>query len=124
MRSLIRDPEKWASEIRAVSTDLSGGTIWIEKIKIATRPRISVENLIDQGGPVADLLRLIQELQPGDEIFEPLKSELAILRSKLPPELVQDNPIFDLDAQESGREVLENARQILVTTLLAGGGLS
>ena len=119
---LIRNPEKWAGEIRAVATDLSGGTIWIEKVIISTRPRISIEDRIAQNDPVADLLRLIQELQPGDEILDPLRDELTTLRTKLPAELVQDNPVFDPDSPESAREILENARQILFTALLAGGG--
>lgn len=118
---LIRNPEKWAGEIRAAATDVSGGTIWIEKVTISTRPLISLVERIAQNDPVADMLRLIQELQPGDEITRPLKDELTILRTKLPPELVEGNPIFDPDSPESAREILENARQILVTTLLTEG---
>lgn len=119
---MVRDPEKWISEIRAAATDLSGGTIWIEKVRFATRSRISLEERLAQNDPVADLLRLVQELQPGDEILKPLKDELTALRTRLPAELLQDSPLFDLDSPDATREILENAKQFLITTLLSGGG--
>lgn len=121
---LVADPEKWISEIRAAATDLSGGTIWIEKVRFGTQSRISLEERLAQNDPVADLLRLVQELQPGDEILNPLKDELTALRTKLPAELLQDSPVFDLDSPEAARETLESAKQFLITTLLSGGGLA
>jgi DNA repair exonuclease SbcCD nuclease subunit len=121
---LVGDPEKWISEIRAAATDVSGGTIWIEKVRFGTRSRISLEERLAQNDPVADLLRLVQELQPGDEILNPLKDELTALRTKLPAELLQDSPVFDLDSPEAARETLESAKQFLITTLLSGGGLA
>jgi exonuclease SbcD len=120
---MVRDPEKWISEIRAAATDLSGGTIWIEKVRFATQSRISLEERLAQNDPVADLLRLVQELQPSDEILKPLKDELTSLRSRLPAELLRDSPLFDLDSPDATREILENAKQFLMTTLLSGGGL-
>ena len=120
---MVRDPEKWISEIRAAATDLSSGTIWIEKVGFATRSRISLEERLAQNDPVADLLRLVQELQPGDEILKPLKDELTSLRTRLPAELLQGSPLFDLDSPDATREILENAKQFLITTLLSGGGL-
>lgn len=120
---MVRDPEKWISEIRAAATDLSSGTIWIEKVGFATQSRISLEERLAQNDPVADLLRLVQELQPGDEILKPLKDELTSLRTRLPAELLQGSPLFDLDSPDATREILENAKQFLITTLLSGGGL-
>jgi exonuclease SbcD len=119
---LIREPEKWVSEIRSAATDLSGGTIWVEKVRFATRPRISLEDRLAQNDPIADLLRLIQDIQLTDEILKPLKDEMSALRAKLPAELFQDTGLIDLDSPDVSGEILENAKQILVTTLLSGGG--
>jgi DNA repair protein SbcD/Mre11 len=121
---LVQNPEKWTGEIRAAATDVSGGAIWVEKVKIESRPRISLEERIETNDPVSDLLRLIRDLQPGDEILVPLQKELGLLRSRLPDTLVQDNPLFDPDSAEWTREALENARQILFTSLISGGGIA
>jgi DNA repair exonuclease SbcCD nuclease subunit len=120
---LFRDPERWTNEIRAVAADLGSGSVWIEQVRIRTRPLMDIEERLAQDDPLADLLRLVGDVQPGSEVLNALQEELRVLRTKLPPELVEEIPAFNLAAPEAARELLEEARETLTIRLLSEGGV-
>ena len=120
---LNRDPEKWINEIRSSATDFSGGNIWIEQVKVHTHPKqMGLEERLSQNDTIADLLRLIQGLEPADEVLAPLKEEVAALRAKLPCELVEEMGAFNLHSPETVAHILEDVKEMLISRLLSTGG--
>jgi DNA repair exonuclease SbcCD nuclease subunit len=122
-RELSSDPEKWATEIRSCATDVGGDRIWIEKIRFGTHPKpIELEERLAQNDAVADLLRTILKTELTPELLEPLNEELAMLRSKLPRELMDEVDALNLQSSESTNQVLEDVKEILVSRLTSIGG--
>ncbi len=120
---LNRDPEKWVNEIRSSATDLSGGNIWVEQVKIRTRAeQMSREERFAQNDPVADLLRFIQAMEPDDDLLAPLKDEISTLRTKLPRELVEEVDAFNLHSPRAVGHILEDVKELLISRLLSSGG--
>lgn len=121
---LMRDPEKWVNEIRSSATDLAGERIWIEQVKLHTSASpLSLTERLAQNDAVADLLRMIQATEPVPEISEPLIKEVAPLRSKLPQELVGEMDALNLQSPERATNVLQDAKEILISRLTSIGGL-
>jgi len=97
------------------------GDIWLEKVVYATQRLFPLEETLEEGTPVADLIRSLSgfTLAAGDA-FE-LIPELATLKSKLPPELLAEEAIF---ADVGTTRLAEEVRELLLTRLLRqhGGG--
>jgi DNA repair exonuclease SbcCD nuclease subunit len=118
---LINDQERWVNEIRSVATDLSDGAIWIEQVKLRTRPHIDMEERLTHDDPVADLLRHLQGLEPDGDLLKPVRDEVAAIRSKV-AELFELTPALNLDSPEVVRGVLEEVKAILIARILSAGG--
>ena len=122
--------EKWANEIRAASTDVSGGRVWIEKIKISTGSPLDMEKMSERDDPIGSLLRFIRDMEsnPADmdttggdinEIMDMLAGDFVKLKAKLPSEVYGEDESPNLENPEKLREMLEHVKQILVSRLLA-----
>ncbi len=120
---LNRDPEKWVNEIRSSATDISGGNVWVEQVKIHTRAKeMSLEERLAGNDPIADLLRFIKAMEPDDELLAPLKEEISALRTKLPHDLVEEMDAFNLHSSEAVGHILEDVKEMLISRLLSSGG--
>ncbi len=130
---LVVNPERWTSEIRAASTDESGGRVWIEKIKMKTKPHVDLKKMEEHNNPMGSLLRFIHEIdselaamrEPGGdamEVIEALAADFAKLKAKLPSEVYHEDELLNLKDPETLREMFEEAQKILVSRLLSGGG--
>lgn len=112
-----RDPEGWAQQVRAAAIDASGGRVWVEKVKIRTKPPRDAVPAADLDGPIGELLGYLGELRDDPARFEQLVAEtLGELRTRLP---------FDMreivEKPEWHREVLDQLGPMLVGKLgLAG----
>jgi DNA repair exonuclease SbcCD nuclease subunit len=132
---LLMDPEKWKMELRAMATDESSGSVWIEKIKMDTRTPMDLRELMRRKGPIGDLLVFINEIssekeghvEPGEDILE-LKRQIAVefnrLQSKLPSEIRRGDKWLDLEDPEDFHNLLNAARQLLISRLLSRGDIS
>jgi DNA repair protein SbcD/Mre11 len=119
---LAGDLEKWTSEIRAAATDVGGGAVWIEQVKFRTWPLVDLDKGLAQDDAVAEVLRLVRDLESSDEIFQPVVDELATLRTRLPGDLVENTPALNLASPDNARAVLEDVKRLLFTRLLSAGG--
>lgn len=111
---------RWINDVRMIATDISGGNVWIEKIKIGTRIETDLDEMLKRDDPIGGLLRSIHELDTHDDALSSLVEELAELRRKLPSELQQGEDAADLALPEKHREILEDVRHILIGRLLHG----
>lgn len=124
--------EKWKNEIRAACTDESDGRVWIEKIKISTKSPLDLEKMAKRKDPIGDLLRFIDRIdsnlkashKPCSEltgVTDLLAGDFVKLKAKLPAEINQETELPDIKKHETLNEIIEDAKQILVTRLLSKG---
>ncbi len=121
-RDLAGDPERWLGEIRAAVTDRSGGTAWLEKLRAETRTELDVDAMAAGDGAIAGLLRSFDRIDGDDEAILALATELAPLRAKLPPTTMQRGAGLDLETPAGLRELLAEARELLLPRLIAEAG--
>lgn len=115
--ALQADPERWASEIRAGAAAVADGRIWVEKVRLDTRPP-DVEANLPRSGAVGELLAVFDALAADPAARRELFAELAELQKKLPRELLDGGEALRFDDPQWSAEMLESARQMLVRRLL------
>ena len=109
---LLADKEGWANEIRGQALIHGSDRVWVEAVKLRTRP-LKIGDEAPGDGPLGELDRLLAELQGDDRLLKDFADrELADLRKKIPPELKRAD-LVDLDAPDWLRSVLDQVRPLL-----------
>jgi DNA repair exonuclease SbcCD nuclease subunit len=117
---LASDMERWTSELRSVAGDMSGGKIWIEKVKLHTQP--PMEMVESMSGPMAELIQYLDELRADPELLRTLTVDIEDLRKKLPGELMEGEDALRLDDFDWLAGVLEEVQPMLIHRLLKEEG--
>ena len=119
-RELLSNPERWKSELRAVATDISGGTMWLEKIRFATREATST-TLGAKSEALVELMSAVEALSGNADLVKTALEALRDLNEKLPHELKGGAESIRLDDPETVKRAAEGVRQVLMERILAGG---
>ncbi|HPG27462.1 MAG TPA: DNA repair exonuclease [Myxococcota bacterium] len=133
--ALRRSPERWEGEIR-LQAEASGAPVWLEKIRLATRPDADPGALVSGDHPIARLARALAGRTASrtatgpasaegdaDEAFaRELATQLEPLAGRLPAEYRQLADALDLGAPESIATIVESAEGMLHARLLGLGG--
>lgn len=109
-------PERWTHEFRTLAHDRGGGRIWVEAVKLQTRPTDELEAAFAPDGPLAELAGLVESARTDADRLAALALDLDDLRRKLPAEFRDE-----LAGPERLREALESVVPILFDRLGAGG---
>ena len=119
-RELLANPERWKNELRAVATDISGGTMWLEKIRVATREAAGTTP-----GPISEalveLMSAVDGLSGNADLVKAAVEALGDLNEKLPHELKSGDEAIRLDDPETVKRAADGVRQVLMERILAGG---
>lgn len=86
---LTANSKQWTANIRARAIDISGGALWIEKVKSHAEPPRETDRDVDSGGPMAEVAAIVEDLLKQPSIAQSLGLDFDDLQRKLPPE-VQD----------------------------------
>lgn len=119
-RELLSNPERWKSELRAVATDVSGGTMWLEKIRFATREATST-TLSAKSEALMELMNAVDGLSTNADLVKAAVEALGDLNEKLPHELKSGDEAIRIDDPETVKRTAEGVRQVLMERILAGG---
>jgi len=119
-RELIANPERWKSELRAVATDISGGTMWLEKIRFATREAAGT-TLGAKSEALVELMNAVDGLSTNADLVRAAVEALGDLHEKLPHELKSGDEAIRLDDPETVKRAAEGVRQVLMERILAEG---
>lgn len=119
-RELLANPERWKSELRAVATDISGGTVWLEKIRFATREATNT-TLDAKSEALVELMSAVDGLSMNADLVRAAVEALGDLNEKLPHELKSGDEAIRLDDPETVKRTAEGVRQVLMERILAGG---
>jgi exonuclease SbcD len=112
---ILSDPERWMHEIRSATVDEAGERAWIEKVVFRTRPPAGARK---PEGAVGELLDLIDEFSAAPDVLSGLSSELADLAKKLPREFKEAPEAWRLDDPNRIKELLAEAKPMLMRRLL------
>lgn len=119
-RELLANPERWKNELRAVATDISGGTVWLEKIRFATREATNT-TLDAKSEALVELMSAVDGLSMNADLVRAAVEALGDLNEKLPHELKSGDEAIRLDDPETVKRTAEGVRQVLMERILAGG---
>jgi exonuclease SbcD len=114
---LMSDPERWRNEIRSAAIDLSGGRVWIEKVKILTSVASGRKTSNRSEGPLGELSLLIDEIRSDSTRMEGYAGILEDLWKKLPRELKESAERLGRDREAWIAKALEEVRPMLLGRL-------
>ncbi len=116
--AVASDVEHWTQEIRAAALESGGGRLFLEKVRVETQPPLDEEAERAASGPVAELLETLDEIacDPGE--LEALGRSLEELERKLPRELRESGDAPSLTEPDRVRQVLSQARPLLIRRLV------
>jgi hypothetical protein len=118
---VLADLEHWSNEIRSSALEIGSGRVWVEKVKFRLTTPASVKRLKQAEGAIDELLKLFDELAAEPESRIRLATELSDLEKKLPRELKEGADAVRFDDPDWLREMLDQARAMLIRRLLKKG---
>ena len=114
---LLARPEALLQALRARATDLGGGAIWIERLRVRTTPPgRPARDAADAS--IATLLDGVRRARRDDTAVRDLAGQLADLRGRLPIELTTGEDALDLGAPEVLLRLLADAEALVVDRVL------
>jgi DNA repair exonuclease SbcCD nuclease subunit len=111
---IAADPEHIKESVRSTAMANFGDRAWIEKVKVRTTPR---GNSVSEPGPLHELGLLVDDLMSIDTNLIALGKSLSVLFQKLPPDYRQGESRLQPDDPQQMRELVEQARALLVQRL-------
>lgn len=111
------DPEHWKEEVRSAALSVAGERVWVEKVRIETRPESSGPDEAGIAGPLLDLVRYVDRLSDDPAELKLLAEGLKELSRKLPHEFRQKAEGFQPDRPEWMGALLDQVRAMLVFRL-------
>ena len=111
---------RWAQvvgELRAAAVDL--GAVWVEDVRLRTRPRVDLDALSQRDDALGSLLRGFTD-EVDVALSDALLTELEPLTSRLPPELRERLPALGGAGEADFAELWQGARQLVIAHLLSG----
>jgi DNA repair exonuclease SbcCD nuclease subunit len=112
---LHRHAAHWTQECRALA--VSFGDLWLEQVRLETRPEGNLENLFEDSAPLGGLARAIRDIRLTPDLTGQMP-ELAELQVKLPSELTGGEDPFDPLGEAQRARLEEDVRELLLGRLL------
>jgi DNA repair exonuclease SbcCD nuclease subunit len=111
------DLDYWKEAVRSTALAEFGERVWIEKIKVQTRPLKSVDEVFADPGPLQELDRLVARLLQDDRQLLAMGAVLAPLFRKLPAEYRQSDGALKMENPGAWRQIAREAHDLLVKGL-------
>ena len=111
------DLEYWKEAVRSTALARYGEQVWIEKVKVQTRPKPASDVPPVMTGPMQELAQLVTDLKADDNSLLDLGSELTVLFQKLPVEYRRSEDALRMDDPVCLRKIVDEAHAILKVKL-------
>jgi DNA repair exonuclease SbcCD nuclease subunit len=112
---LNRDPEEVRNEAISLANEIGGGMLWLERVRIATAPRIDRNALLKRDDPIGEVVRILEAMRQDPAVLTQL-SAVEELQKKLPSEIAEGAEPVALDEAALGT-ALEEAEGLLLARL-------
>ena len=83
---LNRDPEQVRNEVISIANECGNGLLWVERVQLATLPRLDRETLLKRDDPIGEVVRIVAALRQ-DPASMANWDAIVDLQNKLPTEL-------------------------------------
>ncbi len=117
---LLARAAQWTEEFRGIAAGF--GDIWLEQVRFHTSRKVQLEEITGDDTPLAALLQTVDNLEIEGDTLLRLAPELAVLKSKLPPEIDSDDELFLEPSPEKNALLRDEVRELLIARLLLHGG--
>jgi DNA repair exonuclease SbcCD nuclease subunit len=114
---LNRDPEQARNEAISIANECGNGLLWIERLQIATLPRLDRNALLKRDDPIGEIVRIVAALRQDPTSLVSWEA-IAELQNKLPSGLADGAEPIKLDAATLST-ALEEAEALLLARLAA-----
>lgn len=116
--TLAAQPDTLEQQLRSAGIEASSGRVWIEKVELATRPRLELDRGADRDDPLGLLLHELRALESDEAARSAVLDEaLRDLQQKLPPELREGPEALRFEAPEVFAELLREVEGELIAHL-------
>jgi DNA repair exonuclease SbcCD nuclease subunit len=114
---LNRDPEQVRSEVISLANECGGGLLWIERVRVATSPRLDRAALLKRDDPFGEVLRILDSMRADASSLSQLDA-VEELRKKLPSEIGEGSDPIATDTAALAI-ALDEAEGLLLARLAA-----
>ena len=114
---LSRDPEQVRNEVISIANESGNGRLWVERVQVATLPRINRDELSRRDDPIGEVLRVIATFRQDPASLAGLDF-VTDLQNKLPNELAEGAQPIKVDAFMLSTAI-EEAEAVLLPRLSA-----
>jgi len=119
---LVGSPESFRADVCAWLNEASGGTAWLEKIKLSVSAPLDLAALAKRDDPFGMLLKKLDELDADPEALAKMaESVLSELEQKIPAELRERDSSLKPLSHEVRTEALAAARERLLASISLEG---
>lgn len=120
--ALVGNPASFRAEVCAWLNEASGGTAWLEKIRLSVSAPLDLDALAARDDPFGILLRRLDELAADPQALARLaEAALAELELKIPAELRERDALLRPLSEEVRAEALASARERLLAAISLEG---
>lgn len=114
---LNRDPEEVRNQTMSLASEYGNGLLWVERVMVATRPRVDPTALLRRDDPLGEVARIAAEIRSNPaQLVE--WSPVLELEKKLPAEISAGTDPLQLDVATLS-EAMEEAEALLFARLSA-----
>jgi DNA repair exonuclease SbcCD nuclease subunit len=114
---LSRDPEQVRNQAISIAGECGNGLLWVERVQLATLPRLQREGLLERDDPMGEIARIIAGLRQQPSAMTQWDA-ITQLTKKLPSEVMEGTDPISLDPQAL-QIALEEAEELLFARLAA-----
>ncbi len=116
---LLERTAEFTEEFRGIAVGL--GDLWLEKVLFQTSRAVSLDEVFGEDTPIAGLLQSIARVELDGDTLLGLVPELAVLKSKLPPELHSGEEPFLDPSPDKIANLRTAVQELLIAKLLSHG---
>ena len=114
---LNREPEVVRNEVMSLANEFGNGLLWIERVQVATAPRIERQVLLTRDDPVGEVIRALASLRE-DPAQTADWEGIAELKKRLPIDGVGDTDPIVVDVRALATAI-DEAEALLLARLSA-----
>lgn len=110
--------EQLTGDVRSIALEVGSGNLWIEKVKVLTRPEAEL-TAVDLDGPLAEIEATRELISSDGDELKRVANQLEALQKKLPADLLNGPDALSLDDPEWLRDLLDQAQSLVMDHLNA-----
>jgi exonuclease SbcD len=114
---LSRDPELVRHQAISIANECGNGLLWLERVQVATLPRVNREGLLERDDPIGEIVRIVTALREEPSTIANWDA-ITDLARKLPSEVTEGAEAIALDAPVL-LGAIEEAEELLLARLSA-----